>query len=223
MARRLKETMAHCAVYEGEVMQDKAREKVPVERLHEEAHAVMKEEGGSFEVNLLKRVLNWFKNDFFTWTNNPPCKYCSSTSTRNVGMATPSGDELRWGGTRVELYACETCNKFTRFPRYNSPEKLLETRTGRCGEWANTFTLIARSLGYDARYVLDWTDHVWTEVWVEDTPGEGRWVHTDCCEAAYDAPLMYEKGWGKKLSYVFAFSHVEVTDVIRRYSRNPAN
>ena len=32
-----------------------------------------------------------------------------------------------------------------------------------------------------------------------------------------DAPLTYERGWGKKLSYVLAFAHDEATDVSRRY------
>ena len=34
------------------------------------------------------------------------------------------------------------------------------------------------------------------------------------------APMTYERGWGKKLSYVLGFSAHEVTDVSRRYSAN---
>lgn len=65
-------------------------------------------------------------------------------------------------------YACEAIGCQVRFPRYHGvPEKLLETRRGRCGEWANCFALIARSLGFDTRHVLDWTDHVWVEIFSE--------------------------------------------------------
>jgi peptide-N4-(N-acetyl-beta-glucosaminyl)asparagine amidase len=65
--------------------------------------------------------------------------------------------------------------------------------------------------------VVDWTDHVWTECFIEETQ---RWTHMDSCENAYDTPLLYEGGWGKKLSYIFAVSKDEIVDVTPRYVLN---
>eukprot|EP00968_Pinguiococcus_pyrenoidosus_P016998 scaffold1655_cov247-Pinguiococcus_pyrenoidosus.AAC.30 len=132
-------------------------------------------------------------------------------------MVAATSEERRYGASRVEGYTCQQCGTPVRFPRYNDPGKLLETRRGRCGEWANCFTLVCISLGYFARYVLDFTDHVWTEVY---SAAENRFLHLDSCEAALDSPSMYEVGWGKDLTYIFAFSKYGVTDVIKRYTVN---
>jgi len=114
------------------------------------------------------------------------------------------------------VYKCRDCNQHTRFPRFNNPSHLLTTRRGRCGEFANAFCLICRALRLDAQYVLDFTDHVWVEVWL---PSVQRFVHCDPCERALDTPLMYEQGWNKKLTHVLSFSRYGVSDSIARYSR----
>jgi peptide-N4-(N-acetyl-beta-glucosaminyl)asparagine amidase len=94
------------------------------------------------------------------------------------------------------------------------------------------FTLCCRATGYDTRFVHDWTDHVWTEVYSDKLE---RWIHLDSCEAglkirthnfasliAFDTPMVYESGWGKKLTYIVAFSVDEVVDVTQRYTRKYA-
>ncbi|EHA8586743.1 putative Peptide-N(4)-(N-acetyl-beta-glucosaminyl)asparagine amidase [Cocos nucifera] len=131
-----------------------------------------------------------------------------------MGPALPS--EIKFGGTRVELYRCNFCSSITRFPRYNDPQKLLETRRGRCGEWANCFTLYCRAFGYESRLIVDFTDHVWTECFSHFL---GRWMHLDPCEGLYDNPLLYEKGWNKKLNYTIAIAKDGVYDVTKRYTR----
>ncbi|XP_012492851.1 peptide-N(4)-(N-acetyl-beta-glucosaminyl)asparagine amidase [Gossypium raimondii] len=207
-------------LYEDPVRQEVARKTVPLDNLEEKALVSLAKEG-NFKPSkveedhaFLLQLLFWFKRSF-SWVNAPPCDGCGNeTTAQGMGDALPS--EIQYGATRVELYRCNSCSRVTRFPRYNDPLKLVETRKGRCGEWANCFTLYCRAFGYESRLVLDFTDHAWTECYSEAL---GRWMHLDPCEAIYDRPLLYEKGWGKKLNYVIAIAKDGVYDVTKRYTR----
>ncbi|VDO96970.1 unnamed protein product [Soboliphyme baturini] len=204
--------------YEDELLQTLARSVIPIECVSE---SVTRKTGlnpadEEYRDILLLELLTWFKQDFFTWTDKPACTLCTGNTSFRDNL-TPTQAEMINGAQRVEGYQCENCHTIYRFPRYNNPKKLLQTRTGRCGEWANCFALCARSLGYEVRYVVDWTDHVWNEVYSEYRK---RWVHCDPCESVCDKPLLYENGWGKKLTYAIAFSRDEIADVSWRYSNN---
>nr|GMC91032.1 peptide-N(4)-(N-acetyl-beta-glucosaminyl) asparagine amidase [Ipomoea batatas] len=206
--------------YEDPQRQEAARKTVPTDKLEEKALISLAREG-NFEPTkneqdhaFLLQLLFWFKQSF-RWVNAPPCDSCGN-ETRNEGMGTANPSELQYGASRVELYRCHSCSNVTRFPRYNDTLKLLETRKGRCGEWANCFTLYCRAFGYESRLVLDFTDHVWTECF---SLSLGRWMHLDPCEGIYDNPLLYEKGWNKKLNYVFGIAKDGVHDVTKRYTR----
>lgn len=218
----LRSNMQHVLVYENLALQEKALACIPVQELkrrsQEKLSRARKLDKGtniSDEDFLLLELLHWFKEEFFQWVNNILCSKCGGQTKSRGEALFPNDDERKWGASRVEDHYCDACQFSNRFPRYNDPEKLLETRRGRCGEWANCFTLCCRAIGFEARYVWDYTDHVWTEVY---SPSQQRWLHCDACENACDKPLLYEVGWGKKLSYVIAFSKDEVVDVTWRYS-----
>ncbi|CAM9205633.1 unnamed protein product, partial [Ectocarpus fasciculatus] len=220
--------------YEEVEHQQAAREVIDMDRIQryadefckksiaESATGVMPAE----DICFMKGLLRWFKCDFFKWTNGPPCDNCTRLGAaapkkkgmQCIGMAEPTGYERNvcWA-QRVELHKCKACDTVTRFPRVNNPSVLVTTsRRGRCGEWANAFCLICRTIGIDALYTMDWTDHVWVEVWI---PSLGRYVHADSCERALDSPLVYETGWNKKLLYVVSFSRHSVVDTTTRYTR----
>jgi peptide-N4-(N-acetyl-beta-glucosaminyl)asparagine amidase len=58
-------------------------------------------------------------------------------------------------------------------------------------------------LGFEARFVVDWTERVWSEFWSEE---QTRWIHVDAAENLFDDPLAYESLWAKKFTYILAFS-----------------
>ncbi|KAK7204179.1 peptide-N(4)-(N-acetyl-beta-glucosaminyl)asparagine amidase [Myxozyma melibiosi] len=203
--------------YENSELLDYALEVMPLGDLYaaaEEAHE--KDKSWGHQDHLIKELLKWFRNSFFTWVNALKCELCGSDSDV-VGSAPPTDQEHRDGANRVEIHQCKSCRHQMRFPRYDDPKILLTFRKGRCGEWANCFGLLCRALGSRTRWIWNAEDHVWTEVYSE---AQKRWIHADACETAWDQPKLYEQGWGKKMSYVIAYSAEGAKDVTARYVRN---
>nr|CAD7199447.1 unnamed protein product [Timema douglasi] len=177
--QRMSHFYMHVLQYEDKALQQKALSLIPVKELEGKAECRMrsmqqamkkdskagKTSDSAQEVDatdiLLVQLLDWFKNSFFKWVDKPPCVTCQGPTTH---IANTMED-----GLRVEVYRCGVCTATTRFHRYNDAGKLLETKCGRCGEWANCFTLLCRAMGWDARFIVDEGDHVWTEVQLKET------------------------------------------------------
>ncbi|QRV75473.1 transglutaminase-like protein [Ceratobasidium sp. AG-Ba] len=211
-------------MYEDPKLLDLARNEIPIERLKAEATKLQQSDSPlPCEEDALAQVLvEWFKKEYFKWADPIKCPKCSG-KTQMTAMVRPTDYELAGGAGRVELHVCAKengpCDGSYRFPRFNDPAYLMKSRIGRCGEWANLYTLFLRTVGLRARYVWNAEDHVWNEYF---SPAAGRWLHTDSCEAARDQPLLYDRGWGKKMSYVIAFSVDGAADVSRGYVQDSA-
>ncbi|KAA6362478.1 MAG: hypothetical protein EZS28_041995, partial [Streblomastix strix] len=130
-----------------------------------------------------KQRQKWGKKTFtFVKFDKIKCDYCGNDALiHNRRQITQEdrqrvGIPLEWRCTRVETYKCIACNQDNLFYRYNNPIQIMKEKKGRCGEFANVFTLICKSIGFHSRLVDDVSsgggDHVWTEIY--DETGLGK-------------------------------------------------
>lgn len=142
----------------------------------------------------------------------------------------PTDDEVSDDCVYAELRYCRNCgnnatnkSEFFEYSRFHGPLALFDTSwsrkgvMGQCEEFSRAGHALLAALGYEVRYVLDFTDHVWVEVKIPQGEG-GSWIHADPSEGVLDQPLMYEKGWGKKLTMIFAFTPTYVEHITARYT-----
>ena len=186
-----------------------------------------------------RELLTWFRERF-------PYNRGASADSELLGNVLATPDEAAFRAGRTELQWCGASDEVTRFPRFNAVAKILQTRQGRCGEYAQVLYQLVRALGWRARLVFDWTDHLWVEallpVGAPPTSGERpvsgdetaasadgrcsgaaqppfRWVMMDPCEAAVDMPGLYAD-WGKNHTYIIAIGDGRIVDVAATYARD---
>ena len=162
------------------------------------------------QFRILQHFLEWFRSQYPYYYDR--CGSCGSSYKEErkdndenddgsfLGYVFPSEDELSGKAGRTELYQCHKCQSFTRFPRFNKAQAVLDKRRGRCGEYSMLLYRMLSSLGHETRWIVDWADHVWTEILLDDN----EWIHLDPCEAAVDKPLLYQE-WGKQQTYILGF------------------
>lgn len=117
--------------------------------------------------------------------------------------------------------------------RHEDPIEILEYGKGRCGEFAIAYTALCLAFDVEARMVICLSDHVWSEVFLED---EGRWMHVEPTDKLWDDPYLYsrprdQEGRGKDFGgkdKVYALENGKIEEITKNYiweeePTNPTN
>ncbi|MBN1297942.1 hypothetical protein JXA80_14285 [bacterium] len=135
---------------------------------------------------------------------------------------TMSTVEALWGNTTtgaigtLSQWARDTLAFSSGSERPHQPVRIYTLHMGRCGEWQDYTSAASRACLIPCQNVEAISeDHVWNEFW------HLRWIHWEPVngDGYIDNPLVYENGWGKVFSGVFAVDGDGfIYDVIDTYS-----
>jgi hypothetical protein len=203
-----------------------------------EEHRFRKEWSAEEQRKHVQAVLTAMKSKYFFYyqkclaheSDSAKCNTQADSQLLGQVACQDGDDELQDDCVYAELRFCTDCgNKstFFEYSRFHGPLALFDTKAnrksvmGQCEEFSRAGHAMLSMLGFETRYVLDFTDHVWVEVRIPH--GEhGTWLHADPSEGVLDSPLMYEKGWGKKLTMIFAFTPWKVEHITAKYTADYA-
>ena len=103
-------------MYEDSSLKQKALSLMPIQRFQSEAQAKFDSyirlnlDDKPFDVSdfILLELLQWFKNEFFKWVNQPDCDYCHSSQNMTFEHNDRAlGTEAVWLAGNVEVYKYE--------------------------------------------------------------------------------------------------------------------
>lgn len=160
----------------------------------------------------------FWRDWLFTYTEEIPTQDDMYPILRD----TMSGVTALWGNTTtgaigtLSQWARDTLAFNSGSERPHQPVRIYKLHMGRCGEWQDYTTAASRACLIPCQNVEAISeDHVWNEFWHQ------RWIHWEPVngDGYIDNPLVYENGWGKVFSGVFAVDGDGfIYDVIDRYS-----
>jgi len=165
----------------------------------------------------IPKIIQWFSSQLLRWNNDTSCHSCQE-ETRRLYPDRPTKNEYESGAVRVDRYVCLKCYACTRKPININIDYILKNKEGGNPQFCIVFAAILRLLGYGFRFVSNLSlDYCWLEIW---DPINCIYIHVDPCQDAINAPLLYECGWGKGITWVCAVGEYECVDVTTKYTSN---
>lgn len=160
-------------------------------------------------------LLQWFRNEFFFYKDNPSCPTCGTRMCTRGPIIHPLIQK-----SLGYVFECPSCIPLSsvRVEGDYAPTSIIEAQSGYLDDGLELLAVFLGALMYEVRFVVTDTHYKWLEVYSET---QKRWIHCDPALGLFDSPLSYELTWGPFFRTCIALgTNGEFFDVSRRYTRN---